>query len=119
MHALEPTFLPAHAFRFYSYHNSFPEAVKRVSQIARSELGDSASEEDKAATEVEVFKGDITNPKDIDNIFESYKDKGGIWGIIHIAAHKAVGESGEKPIQYYRNNINATVNLLDVSRRSI
>jgi len=99
----------------YSYHNSFPEAIKRVSKIALSELGENASEEDKAATEVQVFKGDITNPADIDAIFKAYEGKGGIWGMIHIAAHKAVGESGEVPIQYYKNNINATVNLLDVS----
>lgn len=78
-------------------------------------LGSNASEEDKEATKVDLVKGDITNQKDIDGIFESYKSKGGIWGLIHIAAHKAVGESGEKPIQYYQNNINATVNLLDVS----
>lgn len=38
--------------------------------------------------------------------------------MIHVAAHKAVGESGEKPIQYYENNITATVNLLEVRRRS-
>lgn len=35
--------------------------------------------------------------------------------MIHVAAHKAVGESGEKPIQYYENNITATINLLSVS----
>lgn len=78
------------------------------------ELPSNASDEDKAATEVEVFKGDITKPEDIDAVFKAYEKKGGIWGVIHIAAHKAVGESGEKPIQYYQNNINATVNLLDV-----
>jgi UDP-glucose 4-epimerase len=62
-----------------------------------------------------VFRGDITLKEDITQVFEAYKSKGGIWGVIHVAAHKAVGESGEKPIQYYENNITATINLLSVS----
>ena len=38
----------------------------------------------------------------------------GIKGIIHFAASKAVGESVEKPLLYYRNNINSLVNLLEL-----
>ncbi|MCU0866937.1 MAG: UDP-glucose 4-epimerase GalE [Planctomycetes bacterium] len=34
-------------------------------------------------------------------------------GIIHFAAHKAVGESVQKPLAYYRNNFGSLVNLLD------
>lgn len=60
---------------------------------------------------MKVYRGDITVKSDIENIFKDEK----IWGVVHIAAHKAVGESGEKPIQYYENNITATINLLDVS----
>lgn len=93
-----------------SFHNSFPEAVNRVSQIALSELPSDASEQDKADTKVNVYKGDITNKADIEQVFK----KESIWGVIHVAAHKAVGESGEKPIQYYENNITATINLLEV-----
>lgn len=37
-----------------------------------------------------------------------------ITGIIHFAASKAVGESVEKPLLYYRNNINSLVNLLEL-----
>ncbi|NQW41668.1 MAG: UDP-glucose 4-epimerase GalE, partial [Cryomorphaceae bacterium] len=37
-------------------------------------------------------------------------------GIIHFAAHKAVGESVAEPINYYRNNLNALLNLLDYQR---
>ena len=37
-------------------------------------------------------------------------------GIIHFAAHKAVGESVTEPIAYYRNNLNALLNLLDYQR---
>jgi len=96
-----------------NFHNSFPEAIKRVSQIALSELPADASEQDKADTKVEVFRGDITNKADIEQVFKTVP----VWGVIHVAAHKAVGESGEKPIQYYENNITATINLLEILNR--
>ena len=38
----------------------------------------------------------------------------GISGIIHFAASKAVGESVEKPLLYYRNNIVSLLNLLEL-----
>ena len=44
-------------------------------------------------------------------VFEKYP---GIMGIIHFAASKAVGESVEKPLMYYRNNINSLINLLEL-----
>ncbi len=62
-----------------------------------------------------MYQGDISIKSDIEQIFKDYAPVGGIYGVIHIAAHKAVGESAEKPIQYYENNITATINLLDVS----
>lgn len=34
-------------------------------------------------------------------------------GIIHFAAYKAVGESMEKPIEYYRNNVKSLINIVD------
>lgn len=47
----------------------------------------------------------------LDAVFSKYKD---IKGIIHFAASKAVGESVEKPLKYYRNNIVSLVNLLEL-----
>ena len=47
----------------------------------------------------------------MDKVFSKYKD---IKGIIHFAASKAVGESVQKPILYYRNNINSLLNLLEL-----
>ena len=41
-------------------------------------------------------------------------DKSGISGIIHFAASKAVGESVQKPLLYYRNNIVSLLNLLEL-----
>jgi len=37
--------------------------------------------------------------------------------VIHFAAYKAVGESVSKPIEYYQNNVAATLNLLDIMRQ--
>ncbi len=45
------------------------------------------------------------------NVFEKYPS---ICGIIHFAASKAVGESVQKPLLYYRNNLNSLINLLDL-----
>lgn len=43
---------------------------------------------------------------------EALKDVS-IYGIIHFAAYKAVGESVEKPLMYYQNNIGGMINILD------
>lgn len=67
---------------------------------------------DKAACRVDLYKGDITNKAELEQLFIDYAKFGGIWGTIHLAAHKAVGESGQKPLQYYENNITGTINLL-------
>ena len=47
-------------------------------------------------------------------VFKQYPD---IVGVIHFAASKAVGESVEKPLMYYRNNIGSLITLLEVMRR--
>ena len=44
-------------------------------------------------------------------MFNKYK---GIKAIIHFAASKAVGESVEKPLLYYRNNLVSLINLLEL-----
>ena len=54
---------------------------------------------------------DCGNYVDLDNVFTTYPD---IVGVIHFAASKAVGESVEKPLLYYRNNIGSLVTLLEV-----
>ncbi|GAA5865294.1 hypothetical protein JCM3774_004928 [Rhodotorula dairenensis] len=100
-----------------NFHNSFPTACKRVSAIAQRELGENASDEDKKALEIDVYRGDITIKEDIEKIFKDYESKGGIYGVVHVAALKAVGESGEIPIKYYDVNISATIHLLDVMER--
>lgn len=80
----------------------------------QSELSSSASESDHEATKIDVHKCDLTSRDAIRSVFQKYADKGGIYGVIHIAAYKAVGESTEIPLTYYENNVSATVYLLQV-----
>ena len=50
----------------------------------------------------------------LEAFFEKYK---GIEAIVHFAAFKAVGESVEKPMMYYRNNLISLMNLLDCMKK--
>ena len=54
---------------------------------------------------------DCCDLQGMDKVFSKYPD---IEGIIHFAASKAVGESVEKPLLYYRNNFVSLINLLDL-----
>ena len=56
-------------------------------------------------------KVDCTDFKTLEATFEKYS---GIKAIIHFAASKAVGESVQQPLKYYRNNIVSLVNLLEL-----
>jgi UDP-glucose 4-epimerase len=53
---------------------------------------------------------DISNREKTDDFFRRNQD---IAAIIHFAAFKAVGESVEKPLDYYRNNLVSLMNLLE------
>ena len=56
-------------------------------------------------------KVDLRDKEATENVFKKYPE---IEGIIHFAASKAVGESVQKPLLYYRNNIVSLVNLLEL-----
>ena len=56
-------------------------------------------------------KLDCNDKEGLDALFTKYA---GIKGIIHFAANKAVGESVQNPLQYYRNNVVSLLNLLDL-----
>ena len=56
-------------------------------------------------------KLDCLDFEGLDRLFAKYP---GIEGIIHFAASKAVGESVQKPLLYYRNNIVSLINLLEL-----
>lgn len=60
--------------------------------------------------EIQFYQGDMLDKSIIENIFkENHID-----AVIHFAGYKAVGESVKKPLMYYHNNIDSTLNLLEV-----
>ncbi len=78
--------------------NSSQEAVKRVEQIT--------------GKSIEFIKGDIRDKKLLNEIFTKHN----IDSVIHFAGLKAVGESVQKPLEYYDNNVNGTITLLEVMK---
>jgi UDP-glucose 4-epimerase len=52
---------------------------------------------------------DLKNQVGVTQLFDDYPN---IKGILHFAASKAVGESVQKPIEYYQNNINSLLNVM-------
>ena len=59
------------------------------------------------------YKADLLDPAALEKIFA----ENDIDTVIHFAGLKAVGESVEKPLEYYRNNIVGTLDLLDAMRK--
>lgn len=80
--------------------NSKEEALRRVAKII--------------GKQVPFIKADVRDREALDKVFKQYK----IDAVIHFAGLKAVGESCEKPLEYYENNMNATFVLLDVMRKN-
>lgn len=66
----------------------------------------------KTITGVEVkhYEVDLCDEIALKAVFDENQD---ISGVIHFAALKAVGESVEMPVMYFRNNINGLINLVD------
>ncbi|MCB9201999.1 MAG: UDP-glucose 4-epimerase GalE [Flavobacteriales bacterium] len=59
------------------------------------------------------YNVDLKNSENLNLVFEENK----IDGIIHFAAYKAVGESQQKPVEYYENNIIGLLNLLKCTQK--
>ena len=78
--------------------NSSAESLKRVEKIT--------------GRKVTFYEGDVRDRALLDSIFTRHK----IDWVIHFAGLKAVGESCRKPIEYYDNNLNGTLVLVDVMR---
>jgi len=63
----------------------------------------------------EFVEGDCC---DKDFLMKLFKSKGPVSSVLHFAAFKSVGESVEKPLDYYRNNIGSLVSLLEVMQEN-
>ena len=62
---------------------------------------------------IKFYKYNLLNASDVEKVFEKNK----IDSVIHFAAFKAVGESTQKPLEYYHNNITSTLVLLQIMRK--
>ena len=82
-----------------NFSNSKPEAIKRVEKII--------------GKKVALYRADVCDRKALERVFEKEKPD----AVIHFAGLKAVGESVKKPLEYYKNNIDSTLALLDVMKR--
>ncbi len=63
-------------------------------------------------TNVTYYEEDCRNQTAVEAIMQ----KENVNGVIHFAAHKAVGESVQNPIKYYENNLTSTLTLLKAMR---
>lgn len=57
-----------------------------------------------------VYRCDCTNKEELKKVFVSERPD----AVIHFAAFKAVGESTEQPIRYYRNNLDSLLTVLEL-----
>mmetsp|Transcript_72413 Transcript_72413/g.228254 ORF Transcript_72413/g.228254 Transcript_72413/m.228254 type:complete len:225 (+) Transcript_72413:416-1090(+) len=76
-----------------NFSNSSEESLRRVEKIT--------------GKEAVLYEGDIRDTDLLNKIFSNHS----IDGVIHFAGLKAVGESVEKPLMYYENNMYGTLNL--------
>ncbi|MBR7083301.1 MAG: UDP-glucose 4-epimerase GalE, partial [Clostridia bacterium] len=82
-----------------NFSNSKPEALKRIEKIIGKPFP--------------FYNIDVCDNAAVDALFE----KEHIEAIIHFAGLKAVGESCAKPLEYYRNNIDSTLTLLEIMKK--
>ena len=81
-----------------NYSNSSPEALKRVKELTGKDFP--------------IYEADVCDSEAMNALFGREK----IEAVIHFAGYKAVGESVQKPLMYYRNNLDSTMTLLEVMR---
>jgi UDP-glucose 4-epimerase len=79
---------------FDNFSNSHPESLKRVESIT--------------GRKIQLVEGDIRDQAALEDVLRRF----GCSAVIHFAGLKAVGESVEKPLDYYDNNVIGTHRLL-------
>ncbi len=86
--------------------------VTVVDNLSNSSKESISRAEEIAGKKIEFIEADVCDRSALDNIFED----GNIEAVIHFAGLKAVGESVEKPLAYYRNNLDSTLTLLEAMK---
>lgn len=82
-----------------NFSNSKPEALNRIKKITGKDFA--------------FYEADLLDLAALEKIFEENK----IDAVIHFAGLKAVGESVQKPVEYYHNNITGTLMLIKAMRK--
>ena len=82
-----------------NFSNSKPEVLDKIKQITGKEF--------------KFYELDYLDREKLEKVFEENK----IEAVLNFAGYKAVGESVQKPIEYYTNNISGCLVLLDVMRK--
>lgn len=70
-----------------------------MEKIALDELPADATQAQKDACKIDLVKGDLRDRDVFSNVFKKYSGDDAIYAVILVAALKAVGESGEIPIE--------------------
>ena len=83
-----------------NFSNSSPEVLEKIKKITGKDF--------------KFYELDLLDEEKLDNVFKENK----IEAVIHFAGLKAVGESVEKPIEYYHNNITGTLILLKTMKKN-
>ncbi len=78
-----------------NFSNSTPQSYNRIKKVVGEDINQ--------------LNIDLADNQMVRELFKKYA----IEGVIHFAALKSVPESVEKPLEYYANNINSLINLLD------
>jgi UDP-glucose 4-epimerase len=85
---------------FDNFCNASKESIRRVEKLVNQPI--------------EVIEGDIRSRANLQELFNQHK----IDTVIHFAGLKAVGESVEKPLKYYDNNVNGTATLCEMMAKN-
>ena len=88
------------------------EEIVVLDNLSNSKIEMCDSIKKLSGKDFKFYKVDLLDKENVEKVFEENK----IDEVIHFAGLKAVGESCEKPIEYYHNNITGTLNLVDVMR---
>lgn len=86
-----------------------------VDSLAKSDRSLLEGVEKVTGQPVIFFKGDCCDKSFLNHVFQV---AGPISSVLHFAAYKSVGESVEKPLEYYQNNLGSLVALLEVMQEN-
>jgi len=82
-----------------NFSNSKPEVLEKIKEITKKDF--------------KFYEIDYLNRKELEKVFE----ENDIEAVINFAGYKAVGESVQKPLEYYENNVSGAIVLLQTMQK--